>query len=173
MYYIYHVPEEKIGTSIEPETRVANQGYSEFEILEEHTCIYEVSRRERELQEQYGYPVDPIPYWLTIEKFTKKGGWQTGDQSDRARRIPTEARRRGGLTNAKSGHLKNIALKGGMASAKKSRKLTMQQADEIRAKYVPRKYPMLRLAKEYGVSRSVVSSILHNRSYTKKGHSEE
>jgi hypothetical protein len=32
--------------------------YPQYEVLEEHTCIYEVSRREIELQEEYGYGVD-------------------------------------------------------------------------------------------------------------------
>ena len=71
MYYIYHIPGVKIGVSTEPEKRVANQGYSDYEILEEHTDIYEVSSREIELQKEYGYRVDRIPYWQSKERFLK------------------------------------------------------------------------------------------------------
>jgi len=39
------------------------QRFSEWEILEVHTDIYEVSDREQELQLQYGYTVDRVPYW--------------------------------------------------------------------------------------------------------------
>jgi hypothetical protein len=64
-YYIYHIPNVKIGVSTEPEARVAKQGYTDYEILETHKCIYEVSERERELQKQYGYKVDDVPYHIS------------------------------------------------------------------------------------------------------------
>lgn len=41
-------------------------------------------------------------------------------------------------------------------------KLTVNEVREIRAKYVPRKYPQRRLAKEYGVCKTTISNILHN-----------
>ena len=72
-YYIYHIPGVKIGVSQKPECRVLKQqGFSEYEILEEHTNAKEVSKREIELQKQYGYPVDKIEYWKTLN-FQKKG----------------------------------------------------------------------------------------------------
>jgi hypothetical protein len=46
----------------------------DYEILEEHTDIDEVSRRERELQRQYGYPVDHNLYSNTAALALKKGG---------------------------------------------------------------------------------------------------
>ena len=66
MYYIYHIPTfthkdgsvGKIGCSTNPNGRVKQQGYSDYEILEEHTCIDTVSKRELELQKEYGYPID-------------------------------------------------------------------------------------------------------------------
>jgi hypothetical protein len=85
-YYIYHIPTfvhkdgkiGKIGCSEEPDTRTNNQGYTEYEILEEHTDIMITSDREIELQKQYGYPVDKVPYYMSRQKWGsvagKKGG---------------------------------------------------------------------------------------------------
>jgi len=70
-YFIYHIPGIKIGVSNNPKTRTKVQGFSEYEILEEHTNAKEVSKRERILQAQYGYPVDKIEYWKTL-KMQKK-----------------------------------------------------------------------------------------------------
>lgn len=54
-YYIYHIPGVKIGCTVEPERRVKrNQQYDYYEILEEHTCIDTASKRELELQKEYG-----------------------------------------------------------------------------------------------------------------------
>ena len=67
MYSIYHIPTfvhkdgsiGKIGCTVQkPKKRVQEQGYSSYEILEEHFCIDRASIRERELQQQYGYPTD-------------------------------------------------------------------------------------------------------------------
>jgi hypothetical protein len=87
IYKIYHIPTfihkdgriGKIGcTELEAKERVADQGYIDFEILEEHTDIMIASDREIELQKQYGYPVDRKPYWKVIMMATKedcsKGG---------------------------------------------------------------------------------------------------
>ncbi len=71
-YFIYHIPGVKIGVSNNPDKRTFAQGFTEYEILEEHTNIKVVSQRERELQIQYGYKVDNILYWKTIQ-FQKKG----------------------------------------------------------------------------------------------------
>lgn len=72
IYYIYHLPHfvhkdgmiGKIGCTAQlVKNRVKKQGYTEYEILEEHTCIFCASDREIELQKQYRYKVDTIPYW--------------------------------------------------------------------------------------------------------------
>jgi hypothetical protein len=47
-------------------------------------------------------------------------------------------------------------------------KLTMNQAVEIRQKYVPGEYGKKRLAAEYGVSKSVITRILKNQSWKQK-----
>ena len=60
-YYIYHIPGKKIGVTCDLINRVTvQQGYGpgEYEILEEHTDIDNVSIREIQLQKAYGYKVD-------------------------------------------------------------------------------------------------------------------
>ena len=54
--------------------RMSDQRFTEWEILEEHTDIYEASDREIQLQKDYGLPVDKVPYWQTVEN-NSKGGW--------------------------------------------------------------------------------------------------
>jgi len=41
-------------------------------------------------------------------------------------------------------------------------KLTCEQVKEIRDKYIPIKYPQIKLAKEYNVSRSLISYVVNN-----------
>lgn len=79
-YYIYHIPNfiqkdgkiGKIGTSHTPADRVKEQGYTDFEILEEHTDIYKASEREIQLQKEYGYKVDCVLYYQSVENWRKK-----------------------------------------------------------------------------------------------------
>jgi len=75
MYYIYHIPTYvwkdgsigKIGCTIqEPKVRVEEQGYSSFEILETFDCIDSASDRELELQKEYGYKIDTVPYKVSV-----------------------------------------------------------------------------------------------------------
>tara|TARA_R110000764_G_C10784550_1_gene356673 strand:- start:105 stop:506 length:402 start_codon:yes stop_codon:yes gene_type:complete len=46
-----------------------------------------------------------------------------------------------------------------------SRKLTFDIANEIRSKYIPRKYSSYKLAKEYGVSQRAIMQILEGLAY--------
>ena len=73
MYKIYHIPGVKIGCSDNVEFRVKSQGYNDYTILEEHNDINIASKRERELQKQYGYPLDKIPYYLTVSYCSRAG----------------------------------------------------------------------------------------------------
>jgi len=64
-YVIYHIPGKKIGVTNDLYNRVeCQQGYEvgEYEILESSDDIDYVSKREIELQKEYGYKVDLIPY---------------------------------------------------------------------------------------------------------------
>ena len=72
-YFIYHIPGKKIGVTCDLINRVTvQQGYApgEYEILEEHDDIDEVSIREIQLQKAYGYKVDHRLY-KTLNPNTK------------------------------------------------------------------------------------------------------
>jgi hypothetical protein len=94
MYYIYHIKGKKIGVSVEPIRRTKEQGFTEYEILEEFNCIYLVSYRERALQKQYGYKVDPCLYYETINAHTRESRSKGGTIS--------------GNGNVESGHLASL-----------------------------------------------------------------
>ena len=75
MYTIYHIEGVKIGCSKNPKRRVKGQGYSAFQVLEVHEDIDVASKREIELQIEYGYGRDcTVPYNKTIKIPTSKGG---------------------------------------------------------------------------------------------------
>jgi NTP pyrophosphatase (non-canonical NTP hydrolase) len=64
-YVIYHIPGKKIGVTNDLYNRVeCQQGYEvgEYEILESSDDIDYISKKEIELQKEYGYKVDLIPY---------------------------------------------------------------------------------------------------------------
>ena len=64
-YIIYHIPGKKFGVTNDLYNRVeCQQGYEvgEYEILESSNDIDYISKREIELQKEYGYKVDLIPY---------------------------------------------------------------------------------------------------------------
>lgn len=76
MYFIYHILGVKIGCTKNPKRRVNQQGYTEFEILEQYEDIDIASKRELELQEQYGYKVDKSIYKTSINNRRK---WKKSD----------------------------------------------------------------------------------------------
>ena len=64
-YCIYHIPNKKIGVTNDLKNRVEKQqGYEEgeYEVLEMSDDIDYISKRELELQKEYGYKVDMKPY---------------------------------------------------------------------------------------------------------------
>lgn len=88
-YYIYHIPGVKIGCSLKPRRRVKGQGYTEYEIIEEHTDIDLASQREIELQKQYGYRLD-VGNEIYGDKFSKMGsigGKKTGKKESTIKRL--------------------------------------------------------------------------------------
>jgi len=75
MYYIYHIPNVKIGCTINPKRRIVrDQGYTDYEILETHNCIDTASKREKELQDEYGYVEKfmAVDYKHTVLNFQPK-----------------------------------------------------------------------------------------------------
>ena len=157
IYYIYHIPGIKIGCTKDLINRMADQGFTEWEILEEHSDIYLASDREIQLQKDYCLPVDTSPYWVSVQN-----------------RIQSkEVCSRGGITqgniNASNGHMKRIQKEnahiGAIASNKLKRKLTYELAQEIRSKYVKRHKILKELSEEYGVSKNVICGIVYNKTY--------
>ena len=74
MYYIYHIKGIKIGCSTNPKRRVEKQGYSNFEILESYDDITIAAKREKELQNQYGYVEKNVHTdYIQQYEFGKKG----------------------------------------------------------------------------------------------------
>ena len=64
-YYIYHIPGKKIGMTCDLYNRVTEQqGYEphEYEVLTTSQDIGFASDMERQLQKEYGYKVDRVPY---------------------------------------------------------------------------------------------------------------
>ena len=140
-YYIYHIPGVKIGMTNDLERRMAAQGFTEWEILETHTDGWLGGDRELELQAEYGYSVDACHYMVSVQNRPK---W-----NDKTRYKWTKE------------EMNAAAIKGN----KHKRNLTFKQAQEIRAKFVPRKYTHDMLAKEYMVNLIVIRKILYNQTY--------
>jgi hypothetical protein len=80
MYSIYHITGVKIGCTTQVIKRTKEQGFSNFEILEEHTDIFVASDREMELQKQYGYKVDSIPYWQSSQRLRKNASFKSAQK---------------------------------------------------------------------------------------------
>ena len=127
MYYIYHIPGIKIGCSVNPKKRVKNQGYINYEVLEEHTDLIYATKRELELQKKYGYRVDTVLYSTTIKMSSKGGkiGGKIGGQKTKELGLGAmsfESRSKvgkiRGKKNVESGHLKTISIMGGQVAGK-------------------------------------------------------
>lgn len=71
MYYIYHIPNVKIGCSKNPTKRVLQQGYTNYEVLEVYKDIELASERELSLQKKFGYSVDTCSYIDSIKNMPK------------------------------------------------------------------------------------------------------
>ena len=74
IYYIYHIPNKKIGVTRDLNNRVTLvQGYKpgEYEVLDSSSDINYISTREIELQKFYGYKVDRTLYKNLVNKKMK------------------------------------------------------------------------------------------------------
>ena len=136
MYYIYHIPGVKIGCTRTLKLRMREQGFTDWAVLEQHSDIYEASSREIELQKEYGYGRDtPMPYWKTVLI----------------------------AQNEETNFKKSNTTKGRPNDWQ--RVLTFEIAEEIRGKYLPKKYSMYKLSVEYNVSVATINRIVHNLMY--------
>jgi hypothetical protein len=71
MYYIYHIPGVKIGCTNNLQRRIREQGFSNYELLEQYSDKFTASNREKELQKKYGYRLDNITYNESVRRITK------------------------------------------------------------------------------------------------------
>jgi len=111
IYYIYHLIGKKIGCTTTPYSRIAEQNWENWEILELYTDIDIASRRERELQKQYGYKLDKILYSQTKKnRKPEMGGAISGKSNvenghlDRIRRLPKKMSKKSFERNMKGAH---------------------------------------------------------------------
>jgi hypothetical protein len=122
-YYIYHIEGIKIGCTTNPKKRVKEQGYTEYSILETHDDINTASDREIELQKECGYPIDKIPYYISIKNIDKakdkidyyKTGKRLGKWAVDSGHLSTICKFGGkatGLMNTQNGHMDRMRAAG-------------------------------------------------------------
>jgi len=116
-YYIYHIEGVKVGCTSNLQKRMADQGFTSWNILEEHTDIIEASNREIQLQKEYGLPVDTIPYYISVQNRSK---W-----TNETRHVLTsEDRSKSHETNKINNHYSKMAMAVSHESRSKGGKTT-------------------------------------------------
>jgi hypothetical protein len=128
-YYVYHIPNfiqkdgsiGKIGTSVNPKTRVRKQKYTDYEILFVTENKDEAAAKEIQLQKEYGYRVDTIPYNVIVKIATKESrikGGKIGGKAAGKIAVESGQIQRLGRKNVESGHLAKVQSLGGKAAGK-------------------------------------------------------
>tara|TARA_R110001606_G_scaffold214652_1_gene362501 strand:+ start:37 stop:549 length:513 start_codon:yes stop_codon:yes gene_type:complete len=110
-----------------------------------------VGDREWELADQYRY-LRGEHYRIAREK--------------RPNGMSKESSRKAQTTKVINNTIGNGGKIGGKKPSRWLRSLTFQQAQDIRSKYIPLKYHMGMLAKEYNITKTTVFHIIHNKIYT-------
>ena len=105
MYYIYHIPGDKIGCTKDLIKRMADQGFTDWEILEEHTEGWLAGDRERELQKEYGYPLDKVHYMISLRNRPK---WNDSTRQLPSRETCVKGGKTTGRMHVESGHLAKV-----------------------------------------------------------------
>ena len=138
----------KIGCDQAYPNRPIQQSLTDYFILEEHEDIMFASQREIELQKEHGVTVDRIPYYqIRLRAIT--GARKRGDSLDN------------NFKNYTSEEWKEINKnKGGSI-----RKLTYEQAHEIRNKYTGKRGEQAKLAREYKITTRMVCNLINNKTY--------
>lgn len=152
MYYIYHIEGVKIGCSKNPERRVKEQHATNWSILETHDDINTASKRELELQKQYGYRVDDADYANMIN--AQRIGSKIGN-SKKYRKISA-------ATQSKT--MKERGLQKGERNSRA--KLNREQVQVIRDMWSsPIKYTKAHLGRLFGVSEAMIRYIVTNQNW--------
>ena len=96
----------KIGVDCDYPRRIKRQKIRDAQVLEVHTCVFEVSQREMELQRQYGVEVDTTPYHVTYfknkstQQRTKISAANTGKVASEETKAKLRAAKKGKPGNA-------------------------------------------------------------------------
>jgi len=152
MYYIYHIVGVKIGCSKNPKRRCKEQNASNWHILEIHTDDKIASKRERELQKEYGYRVDDCDYSNIIK--AQKIGSKIGN-TKKYRKIAAKTQK------------KTIKEKGLNIGERNPRaKLNIDKVNKIREMWhSPIKYSKAALGRMFGVSEAMIRYIVNNKNW--------
>jgi len=155
-YYIYHIEGVKIGATKDWQSRrTYNTEYYGIQPIIVETMegpdvpdFWQiVGDREWELADLNGY--DKGTHYRVMRTRALNGFL---NESKRSEGFPLESCAKGGKTRL------GIPNHG-------SRSLSQDQADEIRSKYIPRKYEQKTLAKEYGVHVNTIKRIIKGTFY--------
>ena len=159
-YYIYHIPTYtqhngsvgKIGCSHQPKYRVKQQGYTEYEILEVYDSLEIASKREIELQIEYGYLKDSAPY-SNIVNAQKLGSIIGNNKKNRLK--------------ANKSRTKTLITNGTFKGEKNPRaKLTLEQVKEIRRLYNSKEITnKAELGRMFEVTDSMIRYVVQNKSW--------
>jgi NTP pyrophosphatase (non-canonical NTP hydrolase) len=126
MYYIYHIPNKKIGVTRDLNKRVTKeQGYTsdEYEVLFTSEDINYISDMEIELQKSYGYKADFNSYKILSNQFNKKNNKMSINITDQTVTFPV------GKTDLKEYLAKSTGLKLSIEGSKVT--LNQQEQDWI------------------------------------------
>jgi hypothetical protein len=182
MYYIYHIPGVKIGCTKNLKSRIRNQGFTEYEVLEEHYDINIASDRERELQRNYGYDIDKgnNVYSNLFANMGKRGGgkntkkqndWRKKWGTDKAaeivksggwEKIQKKAWVNAGKRAIKDGSFEKYRLAGTEASKKAV--LVFDKNDNFIKEYES----AVAAAKELGMASSTIGNAINGRTPSRK-----
>ena len=179
-YYIYHIEGVKVGCTSDLQKRMADQGFTSWNILEEHTDIYEASNREIELQKEYGLPVDDAPYWQSVQnrrKWSKedalKGGatrgleLKDGVQAKQVWANHTKEKRKERCNNISNGVKHSEKAKVHRKTLTIAKLIfTWEIAQEIRDLYSKGGWSHRTLATQYNCSAYAICRVLNNHTYT-------
>lgn len=157
-YYVYYIPGLKIGCTTNIKKRMRYYGYPEYEILWQAEGDYEfgwiAGNKEIELQKEYGLPVDNVHFQVLRQNQLKnpQSGGESTFENKKGIYNPDYSQDE---WRSKAGKVKSTWL----------HKLTQDQIQEIKDKYIPRKYSTYKLAEEYSVSQATIMNIIQNKIY--------
>ena len=161
IYYIYHIPGVKIGCTKDIVARFRHYDYSDYEILEKHNDIKLASKREIELQKEYGYKIDTVPYWKVIETYhpTKEGRIKNGKLAS------SRYSKQNGLNAVKSGQWDTIKHLGSEVQKKE-----ILAYDAKTNEFIGEYESLAETAKELNCSISKICQVARGQRNTHKGY---